>query len=64
MCFGTKVPEAKALPPTPTIDDDAVRSRQRQEQARLSAMGGRATTIKSDLAPSDVTGTKRVLLGV
>jgi hypothetical protein len=64
MCFSSKVPEPKPLPPTPTIDDDAVRQRQRQEQARLAATGGRATTLKSDLAPSDVTGTKKVLLGV
>lgn len=64
MCFSSpKIPEPKPLPPTPTIDDDAVRQRERQEAARLAASSGRASTVKSDLSPSDVTGQKKVLLG-
>jgi hypothetical protein len=65
MCFGSpKPPKIKPLPPTPAIDDDAVKARQRQEQAQLAATSGRASTVTSDLAPSDITGTKKVLLGV
>lgn len=64
MCFSApKILESKPLPPTPTIDDDAVRQRERQETARLAATSGRASTVKSDLAPSDITGQKKVLLG-
>lgn len=64
MCFAKSPPKPKPLPPTPTIDDDAVRQRQRQEQAQLAATSGRAATVTSDLAPGDITGTKKVLLGV
>lgn len=66
MCglFNTKIPEPKPLPPRPTVDDDAVRARQAQEQARLQQQSGRASTVVSDLRPSDIQGQRRVLLGV
>jgi len=64
LCFSQKPPKVKPLPPTPTIDDDAVKARQRQEQAQLAATSGRAATVDSALSPGDITGTKRVLLGV
>jgi len=55
----------KPLPQTPTPDDDAVRQREAQEAARLAATGGTAATVKTDLAPSAVSGAqKRVTLGV
>jgi len=64
MCFSKpSIPEPKPLPPTPTVDDDAVRQREQQEAARLAATSGRASTVKSDLSPDQVTGQKKVLLG-
>lgn len=55
----------KALPRTPTPDDDAVRKREQEEAARLAATSGTAGTVKTDLAPSAVSGAqKRVMLGV
>jgi hypothetical protein len=52
------------LPRAPTPDDDAVRQRQAQEAALLSSQGGTTATVKTDLAPSSLTGKKKVLLGV
>lgn len=65
MCFNPKIPDPKPLPPRPTPDDDAVRSRERQEAVRLSQQAGRASTIVSDLNPSQAaSGQRRVLMGV
>lgn len=64
MCFSPKIPDPKPLPPRPTVDDDAVRQRAAQEQARLAASSGRASTVVSDLRPSDIQGQRKVLLGV
>lgn len=63
LCFSSRIPEPKPLPRTPTIDDDAVRQRQLQEQALLRARGGTASTFVSGLSPSQVVGQRRVLLG-
>jgi hypothetical protein len=63
MCFKPDIPEPKQLPRTPTIDDDAVRQRERQEEALLRARSGRQSTFVSDLSPSQVVGQRRVLLG-
>lgn len=65
MCFSKPdIPEPKPLPPTPTPDDDAVKNRERQEAIRLAQQSGRASTIVSDLKPSQVAGTGKVRLGV
>lgn len=65
MCFNVKPPEQRPLPPTPTVDDDSVRRREMLERERLAAQSGTASTIKTDLTASDVSGGgKRVLLGV
>lgn len=64
MCILPKTPKLAALPPMPTIDDDAVRRREEVERARLASASGTAGTVKTDLAPSSLQGQKRVLLGV
>ena len=66
MCLFSKpkIPDPKPVPVAPTPDDDAVRRREAQEAARLQQQSGRASTVLSDLTPSDVGGQKRVLLGV
>lgn len=67
MCIFSKpdLPKPKPVPRTPTPDDDAVRNREREERARLAASSGRAATVLTgDLAPSAISGQKRVLLGV
>lgn len=66
MCLfkSPDMPKPKPLPATPSVDDDAVRARQAQEAARLAQTSGRASTVVSDLSTSQVTGQKRVLLGV
>lgn len=69
MCIGSlfkkpDVPRLAPLPTAPQPDSDAVRKRQAEEAARLAAQGGTAATVKTDLAPSDVVGQKKVLLGV
>lgn len=64
MCFTPKTPEIKPLPPTPTVDDDAVRRRQQIEEERLRQSAGTQATRVSDLNPSQVKGTQKVLLGV
>jgi hypothetical protein len=58
-----KIPTPIATPSTPQVDDDAIRQRQLEEQAKLQGQGS-AGTIKTDLTASDVRGKKRVLLGV
>lgn len=65
MCFKPDIPKPKAPPPTPTIDDDAVKARQRQEAIRLAQDSGRASTMVSDLNPTAAASSqRRVLLGV
>lgn len=64
MCITPRIPDPKPLPTRPTVDDDAVRQRAAQEQARLAASSGRASTVVSDLRPSDIQGQRKVLLGV
>lgn len=64
MCLFQKPPELKPLPPTPTANDADVKAREDALRAQLAANNGTAGTVKTDLAPSDVTGQKRVLLGV
>lgn len=63
MCFFQKPPELKPLPAAPTANDESVKRRQELEAARLAAMGGTASTVKTDLAASDVVTQKRVVLG-
>jgi hypothetical protein len=64
MCLFNKPPELKPLPPTPTAQDKDVQAREAALRASLAGNDGTASTVKTDLAPSDVTGQKRVLLGV
>lgn len=64
MCFIQKPPELKPLPPTPTAEDKDVQARAAALQQQLAANDGTAGTVKTDLAPSDLVGQKRVLLGV
>ncbi len=63
MCF-PKPPPLPKLPQTPTANDEAVRQREALERQRLAAAGGTASTVKTDLAPSQIAGQRRVLLGV
>lgn len=64
MCLFQKPPELKPLPPAPTIADKDVQAREAALRAELDKNNGTAGTVKTDLAPSDLTGQKRVLLGV
>lgn len=65
MCLFQKPPELKPLPPTPTVNDADVKAREDAARAALNQQQqGTAGTVKTDLAPSDVVGQKRVLLGV
>ena len=64
MCFMPKPPKLEPLPAAPAVDDAAVKQRQQIEAAKLQTAGGTPGTVKTDLAPTDVTGTKKVLLGV
>jgi hypothetical protein len=64
MCFMSKPPELKPLPPVPTASDKDVQARAAALQASLKANDGTANTVKTDLSPSDLVGQKRVLLGV
>ncbi|WP_189524677.1 hypothetical protein [Mesorhizobium sp. M8A.F.Ca.ET.142.01.1.1] len=65
MClFQPKPPELKPLPPAPTVQDKDVQAREAALRAELEQRQGTLSTVKTDLAPSDVTGQRRVLLGV
>ena len=64
MCLFQKPPELKPLPPAPTPQDKDVQAREDALRAELEQRQGTPSTIKTDLAPSDVTGQRRVLLGV
>lgn len=67
MCtnlFSPKVPKVAPLPPTPNIDDDAVRRQQMLEEERLRQSSGSASTRVSDLNPSQVSGQQRTATGV
>lgn len=64
MCLFQKPPELKPLPVAPTADDKDLQARAAAVQAQLKANDGTANTVKTDLAPSDLVGQKRVLLGV
>jgi len=64
MClFQPKPPELKPLPPIPAQDKD-VQAREAALRAELEQRQGTLSTVKTDLAPSDVSGQRRVLLGV
>lgn len=64
MCLFQKPPELKPLPPVPTAQDKDVQAREDALRAELEQRQGTLSTIKTDLAPSDVSGQRRVLLGV
>lgn len=64
MCLFRKPPELKPLPVTPTANDKDVQARAAALQQQLAGNDGTANTVKTDLAPSDLVGQKRVLLGV
>ena len=64
MCLFQKPPELKPLPVTPTIRDKDVQARADALQKSLAADNGTANTVKTDLAPSELVGQRRVLLGV
>lgn len=58
-------PKLAPLPTAPNPDDDAVRRREMEEAARLAASSGTAGTVKTDLAPSAVSGSqRRISLGM
>lgn len=63
MCFMQKPPALKPLPPTPTAEDKDVQARAAALQQELAAKDGTASTVKTDLQPSELVGQKRVLLG-
>jgi hypothetical protein len=48
----------------PTPQDKDVQAREDALRAELERRQGTLSTIKTDLAPSDVSGQRRVLLGV
>jgi hypothetical protein len=64
MCFFQKPPELKPLPPAPTASDADVQAREAALRAELDRRMGTADTVKTDLSPRDLTGQKRILLGV
>ncbi|MER9392523.1 MULTISPECIES: hypothetical protein [unclassified Mesorhizobium] len=64
MCLFQKPPALKPLPPTPTIEDKDVQAREAALRTELEQRQGTAATVKTDLAPGDLTGQRRVLLGV
>lgn len=64
MCFAAKPPKPRPLPTPPARDDDAIRMREDQERMMLASQSGRSSTIRTDLTSADVSGTKKVLLGV
>ena len=65
MCFNTpKIPKPQPLPPTPNVDDDAVRRQELLEEERLRQSAGTAATRVSDLNPSQVSGQQRTATGV
>ncbi|WP_210334875.1 hypothetical protein, partial [Mesorhizobium mediterraneum] len=64
MCLFQKPPALKPLPPTPTIADKDVQAREAALRAELEQRQGTAGTVKTDLSPSELTGQRRVLLGV
>lgn len=68
MCFKTpEPPKLPSLPAPPSPNDAAVREREQRMRAAIATAGqGTAGTVKTDLAPSDVSGAqqRRVLLGV
>ena len=65
MClFNPKPPELKPLPPPPTINDKDVQDREAALRAELEQRQGTTATVKTDLAPGDLTGQRRVLLGM
>lgn len=60
----SKPPALKPLPPTPTIADKDVQAREAALRAEVEQRQGTLSTVKTDLAPGDLTGQRRVLLGV
>ncbi|RWO79703.1 hypothetical protein [Mesorhizobium sp.] len=64
MCLFQKPPALKPLPPAPTIADKDVQAREAALRAELELRQGTAGTVKTDLSPSELTGQRRVLLGV
>lgn len=64
MCLFQKPPELKPLPPTPTVQDKDVQAREAALRAELEQRQGTLSTVKTDLAPGDLAGRRRVLLGV
>jgi hypothetical protein len=48
----------------PTAEDKDVQAREAALRAELEQRQGTLSTVKTDLAPGDVTGQRRVLLGV
>ena len=64
MCLFQKPPAPKPLPPVPTAEDKDVQAREAALRAELEQRQGTASTVKTDLAPGDITGRRRVLLGL
>ncbi|WP_181175848.1 hypothetical protein [Mesorhizobium sp. B2-3-4] len=46
------------------MQDKDVQAREAALRAELEQRQGTASTVKTDLSPSDLTGQRRVLLGV
>lgn len=63
MCLPTP-PALRPLPTPPSANDEATRQREAVERQRLAAASGTAGNVRTDLSPSQVTGQRRVLLGV
>lgn len=64
MCLFQKPPELRPLPPTPTARDKDVPAREAALRAELEQRQGTLSTVKTDLAPGDLAGRRRVLFGV
>jgi hypothetical protein len=64
MCLFQKPPALKPLPPVPTAEDKDVQAREAALRAELEQRQGTLSTVKTDLAPGDLAGQRRVLLGV
>lgn len=70
MCFNPlgplmpSMPKVAKAPVAPTDDGAAVRQRELNELKLAEERQGSAGSVKTDLAPGDVVGQRRVLLGV
>jgi hypothetical protein len=66
MCFSSpEPPKLRPLPTPPSASMDEVREREARTRAAIAMSGqGTSGTVKTDLAPSQLMGQRKVLLGV